>query len=70
MNTLTDEELERLLSEIHDEFVGYSIIEEAIDRVRKKYYENKQNLNNFYNHDYSKENLDKALEKTHKKSLV
>lgn len=70
VNTLTDEELERLLSEIHDEFAGYSIIEEAIDRVRKKYYENKQNLKNFYNHDYSKENLDKVLEKTHKKNLV
>ena len=63
MNTLTDEVLERLLSEIYDEFAGNSIIEEAIDRVRQRYYENKEDLDNFYNHDYSKENLDKSVKK-------
>ena len=59
----TDEVLERLLSEIYDEFAGNSIIEEAIDRVRQRYYENKEDLDNFYNHDYSKENLDKSMKK-------
>ena len=63
VNTLTDEVLERLLSEIYDEFAGNSIIEEAIDRVRQRYYENKEDLDNFYNHDYSKENLDKSVKK-------